>query len=43
MSVIEKNSEILLYDAKMCNPNGDPDENRPAWTTTASALSPTFA
>jgi len=31
MSVIEKNSEILfLYDAKMCNPNGDPDdENRP--------------
>ena len=31
MSVIAKNSEILfLYDAKMCNPNGDPDdENRP--------------
>lgn len=31
MSVIDKNSEILfLYDAKMCNPNGDPDdENRP--------------
>jgi len=31
MSVIERNSEILfLYDAKMCNPNGDPDdENRP--------------
>ncbi|MFY9411841.1 MAG: type I CRISPR-associated protein Cas7, partial [Dethiobacteria bacterium] len=31
MSVIEQNSEILfLYDAKLCNPNGDPDdENRP--------------
>lgn len=31
MSVLERNSEILfLYDAKMCNPNGDPDdENRP--------------
>ncbi|GFN23385.1 type I-B CRISPR-associated protein Cas7/Csh2 [Thermanaeromonas sp. C210] len=31
MSVVDKNSEILfLYDAKMCNPNGDPDdENRP--------------
>jgi len=31
MSVIAKNSEIIfLYDAKMCNPNGDPDdENRP--------------
>lgn len=31
MSVIAKNSEILfVYDAKMCNPNGDPDdENRP--------------
>jgi len=31
VSVIDKNSEILfLYDAKMCNPNGDPDdENRP--------------
>ncbi len=28
---IERNSEILfLYDAKLCNPNGDPDEeNRP--------------
>ncbi|MGI6616107.1 MAG: type I-B CRISPR-associated protein Cas7/Csh2 [Dethiobacteria bacterium] len=31
MSVIEQNSEILyLYDCKLCNPNGDPDdENRP--------------
>jgi len=31
MSVLKRNSEILfLYDAKMCNPNGDPDdENRP--------------
>jgi len=31
MSVVDKNSEILfVYDAKMCNPNGDPDdENRP--------------
>lgn len=31
MSIVDKNSEILfLYDAKMCNPNGDPDdENRP--------------
>lgn len=31
MSVVDKNSEILfLYDAKMANPNGDPDdENRP--------------
>ncbi|MGB9920463.1 MAG: type I-B CRISPR-associated protein Cas7/Csh2 [Moorellales bacterium] len=31
MSLIDRNSEILfLYDAKMCNPNGDPDdENRP--------------
>lgn len=31
MGVIEQNSEILfLYDCKMCNPNGDPDdENRP--------------
>lgn len=31
MSLIKQNSEILfLYDAKMCNPNGDPDdENRP--------------
>lgn len=29
--IIEKNSEILFtYDAKLCNPNGDPDEeNRP--------------
>ena len=29
--IIENNSEILfIYDAKMCNPNGDPDdENRP--------------
>lgn len=29
--VIENNSEILfIYDAKMCNPNGDPDdENKP--------------
>jgi len=28
---VERNSEILfLYDARMCNPNGDPDEeNRP--------------
>ena len=25
-----KRSEILFfYDAKMCNPNGDPDENKP--------------
>ncbi|RDV83596.1 type I-B CRISPR-associated protein Cas7/Csh2 [Ammonifex thiophilus] len=31
IKLIEKNGEILyLYDAKMCNPNGDPDdENRP--------------
>ena len=31
MGSLEQNSEILfLYDAKMCNPNGDPDdENRP--------------
>lgn len=31
MSVITRNSEILfIYDAKLCNPNGDPDEeNRP--------------
>lgn len=31
MSFIQNNGEILfLYDAKMCNPNGDPDdENRP--------------
>jgi len=31
VSVIKTNGEILfLYDAKMCNPNGDPDdENRP--------------
>ncbi len=30
-SVYSKNSEILLiYDAKLCNPNGDPDnENKP--------------
>ncbi len=29
--MLEKNSEILfLYDARLCNPNGDPDEeNRP--------------
>lgn len=29
--IVEKNSEILyIYDAKLCNPNGDPDEeNRP--------------
>jgi CRISPR-associated protein Csh2 len=29
--IVEKNGEILyLYDARMCNPNGDPDdENRP--------------
>jgi CRISPR-associated protein Csh2 len=29
--IIENNSEILfIYDAKMCNPNGDPDdENKP--------------
>jgi CRISPR-associated protein Csh2 len=29
--VIEKNSELLyLYDARLCNPNGDPDEeNKP--------------
>lgn len=29
--VIQKNSELLyLYDAKLCNPNGDPDEeNKP--------------
>jgi CRISPR-associated protein Csh2 len=27
---IAKRSEILFfYDARMCNPNGDPDENRP--------------
>ncbi|MDQ0285546.1 CRISPR-associated protein Csh2 [Desulfofundulus luciae] len=33
--VIQQNSEILfLYDAKMCNPNGDPDdENRPRMDT----------
>jgi CRISPR-associated protein Csh2 len=33
--VIQKNGEILfLYDAKMCNPNGDPDdENRPRMDT----------
>ena len=31
MSTIKQNGEILfLYDCKMCNPNGDPDdENRP--------------
>ncbi|WP_334109909.1 type I-B CRISPR-associated protein Cas7/Csh2 [Thermodesulfitimonas autotrophica] len=31
MGTITQNSELLfLYDAKMCNPNGDPDdENRP--------------
>lgn len=31
MSVVMKNSEILyLYDARLCNPNGDPDEeNKP--------------
>jgi len=31
MSTIKNNGEILyLYDARMCNPNGDPDdENRP--------------
>lgn len=31
IETIEKNSEILfIYDAKMCNPNGDPDnENQP--------------
>lgn len=31
MSMIDRNSEILfLYDCKLCNPNGDPDdENRP--------------
>lgn len=31
LKLVEKNGEILyLYDAKMCNPNGDPDdENRP--------------
>jgi len=31
MSVVNKNSEILfLYDAQLCNPNGDPDEeNKP--------------
>ncbi|MEW6448146.1 MAG: type I-B CRISPR-associated protein Cas7/Csh2 [Bacillota bacterium] len=31
MGIIRQNGEILfLYDAKMCNPNGDPDdENRP--------------
>jgi CRISPR-associated protein Csh2 len=31
MSVIKQNSEVLfLYDCKLCNPNGDPDdENRP--------------
>ncbi|MDK2888118.1 MAG: CRISPR-associated protein Csh2 [Thermoanaerobacter sp.] len=33
--VIKQNGEILfLYDAKMCNPNGDPDdENRPRLDT----------
>lgn len=31
MSIITKNSELLfLYDARLCNPNGDPDEeNKP--------------
>lgn len=31
MSIIKQNSEVLfLYDCKLCNPNGDPDdENRP--------------
>jgi len=31
VKTIEKNSEILfIYDARMCNPNGDPDdENKP--------------
>jgi CRISPR-associated protein Csh2 len=31
MSVVERNSELLyLYDARLCNPNGDPDEeNKP--------------
>jgi CRISPR-associated protein Csh2 len=31
MSEVKRNSEILfLYDAKLCNPNGDPDEeNKP--------------
>lgn len=31
MSTVSKNSEILyLYDARLCNPNGDPDEeNKP--------------
>lgn len=35
MGVIKQNGEILfLYDAKMCNPNGDPDdENRPRMDT----------
>jgi CRISPR-associated protein Csh2 len=30
-NIIENNSEMLfIYDAKMCNPNGDPDdENKP--------------
>ena len=28
--MLAKRSEILFfYDAKMCNPNGDPDENKP--------------
>lgn len=33
--LVKQNSEILfLYDAKMCNPNGDPDdENRPRMDT----------
>jgi len=36
--IIEKNSEILfLYDARMCNPNGDPDdENKPRMDYTKS-------
>ncbi|NPA80249.1 MAG: type I-B CRISPR-associated protein Cas7/Csh2 [Thermotogae bacterium] len=38
-----KNSEILfIYDAKMCNPNGDPDsENKPRmdWTTQRNLVS----
>lgn len=31
MAAVTRNSEILyLYDARLCNPNGDPDEeNRP--------------
>lgn len=31
MSLVSKNSELLyLYDARLCNPNGDPDEeNKP--------------